>query len=369
MASARLTALLADFALCAACSASDGGSGPDIPADGSAGASVGGASVGGASGTGAGGLGGSGGAGAIGGSGGSAGTAGGAGSGGMPGSCPSPPLDDIMTFELTHGAFPGSGHPDVAVHVPPGFDPCGTPSLVLFFHGFYNCVDNVLRSTDAECTAGGGARTGLAVAEQLDAAGVNALLVAVELAYDQASDDPGDLAQLGELRAMLDELFGAYLSPLVGVTLETDGFDRVVFASHSGGYRAVAVLLDVGGVEADEVELYDSLYGSYATYADWTAGDVAAFATAPGSRRFSVVWTTGGGTVDLSHQLEADVDDALTQAGLSTLLFYQEETAPDPTPADLAHPFYFKHSGLSHEGVVRYYFERLIGASGIAPVP
>ena len=93
------------------------------------------------------------------------------------------------------------------------------------------------------------------------------------------------------------------------------------------------------------------------------------FDPAPGSRRFSVVWSTSGGTVSLSQQLEGDVETALGQAGLSSLLFYQEDTAPDPTPADLAHPFYFKHSGLSHYGVVHYYFEPLIGAAGIAPVP
>ena len=38
------------------------------------------------------------------------------------------------------GAFPGSGHPDVAVHVPPGFDATRRPGVVVYFHGWQGCV-------------------------------------------------------------------------------------------------------------------------------------------------------------------------------------------------------------------------------------
>ncbi len=285
-------------------------------------------------------------------------------------SCPAPALDPVLPFQLTHAAYPGSGHPDVAVHVPPGFDPCNRPSLVLFFHGFENCVVNAVGSTDSVCTPGSPARVALHLAEQLDGAGVNAILVAPELTFDADTGNPGNLANPGEVRAMLSELLVDKLSPLLGVSLDVPDLDRIVVASHSGGYWATARTLAVGGINVDEVELFDSLYGQYSTYTDWTTSDVSLFDPSKlPARRFSMIWTSGGGTYTLSEQLETNVASALSSAGLDSLLFFQEATAPTPTDAELAHPFVFKHSGLSHYGVPLYYFERVLAASDIASIP
>jgi hypothetical protein len=285
-------------------------------------------------------------------------------------SCPAPALPEVETYMLTHGAYPGSGHPDVAVHVPAGFDACRRPSLVAFFHGFDNCVSNAIGSVDTACTPGGPVRIALHLAEQIDAAHVNAMLVAVELAFDQSTGDPGQLQNPGEFRAMLDELFEQHLSPELGVPLAVASLDRVVLASHSGGYWAVASVLDVGGVDVDEVELFDSLYGEYPTYANFIESDIGRFDPAsPAPLRFSDVYTTSGGTLTLSETLESEVDTALGQAGLGASLFFDGDTAPTPTAADFAHPVFFKHSGLSHYEVPQYYFEKLIAASTIASLP
>ena len=285
-------------------------------------------------------------------------------------SCPSPALADVLTFTLTHAADPNSGHPDVAVHVPPGFDPCRRPSLVVFFHGFDNCVQNVVGSVDTACTPGGPTRSALHLDDQLDAARVNALLVAVEIVFDQATGVPGHLADPGEFAAMLHELCATHLSPLVGAPLDVASFEKIVLASHSGGYESVGSVLDVGGVEVSEVELFDSLYGYYPSYAGWIEADLARFG--PGAakpRRFSDVFTSTGGTQALSETLEAEVEAALAPAGLSASLFYQDATAPTPTDAELAHPLVWKHSELTHDGVPRYYFGRLVAEAGIAPLP
>ncbi len=285
-------------------------------------------------------------------------------------SCPAPALAAVLTFQLAHAAYPGSGHPDVAVHVPPGFDPCRQPSLVMFFHGFENCVMNAMGATDSVCTPGSPARVALHLAEQFDAANVNAILVAPELSFDADTGNPGNLDNPGEVRAMLSELLVDNLAPLLGVSVDVPDLDRIVVASHSGGYWATARTLAVGGLDVDEVELYDSLYGQDSTYSDWTTSDVSLFdPSALPARRFSMIWTTGGGTYALSEQLESNVESALSSAGLDSLLFFQEDTAPTPTDAELAQPFVFKHSGLSHYGVPLYYFERVLAASDIAPIP
>src|SRR5207244_3549004 len=51
-------------------------------------------------------------------------------------------LDPLLLYELSAAPYPADGHPDVAVHVPPGFDPARAPGLAIFFHGFNNCVAN-----------------------------------------------------------------------------------------------------------------------------------------------------------------------------------------------------------------------------------
>ena len=51
-----------------------------------------------------------------------------------------PPLAQSLLYELRSGAFPGSGRPDVAVHVPPGFDATRRPGVVVYFRGWNGCV-------------------------------------------------------------------------------------------------------------------------------------------------------------------------------------------------------------------------------------
>src|SRR6185437_15804920 len=54
------------------------------------------------------------------------------------------PLPEVLTYALRSGAFPGSPTltraPDVAVHVPPGFDGTRRPGLVVYFHGWSGCA-------------------------------------------------------------------------------------------------------------------------------------------------------------------------------------------------------------------------------------
>lgn len=114
-------------------------------------------------------------------------------------SCPVFGVSSPLSFSLAHGAFPGSDHPDVVVHVPDGYDACRPQGAIVFFHGFNNCVVNVVGTVSTACTPGGPARTPLHLVEQLDAVHVNALLIAVELRYDLATGDPGALALDGGL--------------------------------------------------------------------------------------------------------------------------------------------------------------------------
>jgi hypothetical protein len=278
-------------------------------------------------------------------------------------------LDALLLYTLDAAAFPESGQPSVAVHVPPGFQPSAAPGLVVFFHGFNNCVANVVGRADGPCVDGGGARSALHLSDQLDTAGVNAILVAVQLAYDQATGDPGNLAQPDVFRDMLHELLTQHLDPLLGAPLDVADFDPFVLASHSGGYEALAQVLQVGGVpEVNAIQLYDSLYGELTAYGDWFMQNVDRFdPSRTDGTRFSNAYLYQGTTYTNSRDFESEVAGWLSQAGLSSSLF-DDDTTDTLTQDQFAPPVIFKASMLAHTEIPQYYFQRFVQAAGFTPL-
>ena len=191
---------------------------------------------------------------------------------------------DRATYPLmiTAGAFPPvDGHPNVLVYSPQGFTPAAPLDLVVYIHGFYNCIENVIRDTGEPCTSGGAVRAGAALASQLDASGRNALLIVPELVFDQATGDPGQLGTQDGFRALLAETLSSLPAPLGPLDLAAHG--RIIVASHSGGYQATSAIITFGGVAVDEVWLLDSLYGYTARFDAWVMQDLASFATGAAS--------------------------------------------------------------------------------------
>jgi|SRR5579859_410388 len=276
----------------------------------------------------------------------------------------------VLLYELAAGAFPDAGTPSVAVHVPPGFDPGSRPGVIAFFHGFDNCVANVVGAIDGPCVDGGAARVAMHLVEQLDAARVNAILVAIELDADQAIGDPGQLATSGDFRALLHELFTQHLDAVLGCPLDVDGLDRVVVSSHSGGYWATASVLAQGMVaQITEVDLLDSLYGEQPTFDGWMQSSLARFAPGrPDELRWVDVYTESGGTAANSRAMAASAQAWLDDAGLAAS-YFDDDTTDTLDAATYAHPVIFKLSGLTHDEVPQYYFGELARAGGFAVIP
>ncbi len=267
---------------------------------------------------------------------------------------------DRATYPLTiqAGAFPPSpDHPSVIVSVPQGFDATAPIDVVVFVHGFNNCITNIVSDDNLVCTPGGPLRNAYQLATQLEASGRNALLVAPEVAFDKATGDPGTLGTAGGFRALLEETLLGVPPPLGPLGLASIG--RVIVAVHSGGYRAVASMITIGDVRVDEVWLLDALYGNALSYDQWAMVDLSTFTAL--TRRFADVYTTGGGTLSNSQAM-ADrfamwVDPSVIVDDRTT------ETWPDPS---YRHGMLFKLSALSHDDVPRYYFERLLATSSLA---
>jgi hypothetical protein len=278
-------------------------------------------------------------------------------------------LPDTLLYELRSGAFPDHAHPDVAVHVPPGFDATRRPGVVLYFHGWQGCVAAALASDDVPCSDAGPPRAAANLASAVDAAGVNALLVAVELRVDMATGEPGRLAMPAGLRDQLRELFVEHLAAPLGCTLEVDALDRVVVIAHSGGYQAAASALSLGDVpRITEVVLLDALYGGENVFLRWMRSEIVRFDTrAIDGLRFVDFYTCCGGTAERSRTLARGTRDALTEAGLAGSL--DDDDGNDEIEAVvLAHPVVFKRVPRPHSDLPRAYLRTLVEAAGFARI-
>lgn len=268
-----------------------------------------------------------------------------------------------VTMRLDAGAFPPTPlHPSALVYIPRDFDPTPPIHVVVYIHGHSNCVENVVKDAGGSCNADAGTpvRTSFALVSQFENAGKNAILVLPEVRFDQASGDPGTLANTNGFRALLAEVL-ANLTPLLGARTVGD-VGRMLVASHSGGYLAADGITNKGGIAVQEVFLLDSLY-NYATVAvnfeNWAKLDLGSFY--PQERRFADVYTAGDGTLTNSQLMAADVKALFP--GDAGVILDDRVAANTWADADYHHGFLFKYSMLSHNGVAQYYFQRLVATS------
>ena len=254
-------------------------------------------------------------------------------------------LGDTIPLVLDHAAVPGTpDRPNVVVYVPTGYD-ASHPNVVVFLHGWNNCASNVIRKRNSACTVGGPARNAYDLAGQLERANRNAILVVPELAFDRESSEPQGFAEAGRFAEMLE----ATLAQLGSAPAE-----RVVVASHSGGYRAAAAIATVGGHPVDELWLLDSLYGETDSFDSY----------ARGTGRFADIYSSGGGTLANSQAMAVRAKDWVDAADL--LDDRTTRTLADP---DFAPRLLYKRSALAHDDIPRYYPGRLLVTSSLPTKP
>jgi hypothetical protein len=256
---------------------------------------------------------------------------------------------------LTHGAFPPTGsHPNALVYVPANFDPTPPIDVVVWLHGFYNCIENVVLDVGQPCTSGGSADDAYSLVSQLETSNKNVLLLVPELAFDQASSNPGTLSTQGAFAQLLDETMTDLRPALGQVNLASVG--KVIVASHSGGYAAAAGIVGSGGVPVQEVWLFDSLYAYSSTFEAWIYDDVSGIEAV--QRRFGTVYTFTGGTNTNSQDM---ADSVATQLPASAI--HDDRTTSTWTLPEFHYGALFKQSALAHNDVPRYYFTKFLQTS------
>jgi hypothetical protein len=281
-------------------------------------------------------------------------------------------LPETLEFTLQSSAFPGSGRPDVAVHIPRGFDATRRPGLLVYFHGWQGCVRATMSEDDVPCHDGGDRRPGSAIAAQVDRAGVNALAVAIELRAEMPTGEPGNLASPGAFRALLQELLADKLAPYLGCPIDVDGLDRIVLVAHSGCYRAAASVLALGDVpQIREVVLLDALYGAQDVFLGWMLDGVAEDGrSADAMRRFVDIYTCCAGTAEASQALARAAWSGSPQAtgspGAGTMAAppIVGDGDPDPGPATSTPTWWFEQVARAHDVLPRTYVGLVAASAG-----
>ena len=147
----------------------------------------------------------------------------------------------------------------VLVHIPETFDLRKPGVIVVFFHGNGATLERDVRDRQL-------------VPQQITESGVNAVLLAPQMAVDAADSSAGKFWQQGNFRRFIMES-ADHLAQLYGDPGAAKEFAKlpIVIVGYSGGFLPTAYSLDVGGL-ADQVRgvvLLDAVYGQLEKFAAW----------------------------------------------------------------------------------------------------
>lgn len=150
----------------------------------------------------------------------------------------------------------------VLVHIPENFDVQKPGVIVVFFHGNGATLERDVRDRQM-------------VPQQITESGVNAVLLAPQLAVDAADSSAGKFWQPGGFKRFMDESV-QNLAHLYGDPDSAKQFEKmpIVIVGYSGGFLPTAWSLQVGGI-SDRVRgviLLDAVYGELDKFASWIEG-------------------------------------------------------------------------------------------------
>jgi hypothetical protein len=155
----------------------------------------------------------------------------------------------------------------VLMHVPENFDVRKPGVIVVFFHGNGATLERDVRDRQL-------------VPQQISDSGVNAVLLAPQLAVDAADSSAGKFWQPGGLKRFVAES-SEHLARLYGDPGAAKAFANmpVVIVGYSGGFMPAAWSLEVGGLgnRVRGVFLLDAVYGELDKFASWIVNNRTGF--------------------------------------------------------------------------------------------
>lgn len=147
----------------------------------------------------------------------------------------------------------------VLVHVPEHFDAKRPGVIVVFFHGNGATLERDVRDRQM-------------VPQQISDSGVNAVLLAPQMAVDAADSSAGKFWQPNGFKRFMEES-ASHLARLYGDPNSAKAFANmpIVVVGYSGGFLPTAWSLEVGGItkRVAGVILLDAVYGELDKFANW----------------------------------------------------------------------------------------------------
>ncbi|KRR25980.1 alpha/beta hydrolase [Bradyrhizobium retamae] len=147
----------------------------------------------------------------------------------------------------------------VLVHVPETFDVRKPGVIVVFFHGNGATLERDVRDRQL-------------VPQQISDSGVNAVLLAPQMAVNAADSSAGKFWQSGGFKRFIEES-ASHLARLHGDPKSAQAFANmpIVIVGYSGGFLPTAWSLEVGGLSnrVRGVFLLDAVYGELDKFASW----------------------------------------------------------------------------------------------------
>jgi hypothetical protein len=269
----------------------------------------------------------------------------------------------VHALRLEHAPFPAQRAPGAIVYVPPGLAPGDRLSVVVFVHGWDGCAAAVSSDVSVPCREGGPRRGSLGLVTAFRAAGVRALLVVPQMAFERRSSSPGQWSRTGMFRQFLQEVLDA-LATKVG-SQQVDDIDRVMLAAHSGGYVTALTVLDKGGVPVDQVALFDAFYTGVPQVGQWVEGNVGRFDVAhPRPMRFVSVFRDSE-TGSASRALARRVQGAFEAVGRGGDVLLRARTVARLTEEEARRPVCLVRVPGDHQQAVRWNFTAMLRAANL----
>jgi hypothetical protein len=179
------------------------------------------------------------------------------------------------------------GDDRVLLHIPQGFDPNRPAVMVVFFHGHGATLERDVRDRQR-------------LPDQISAAGLNAVLVAPQFAFDAADSSAGKFWEPDGFKHFLDES-AKKLATLYGDQRSAAAFANmpIVIVAYSGGFGPTLSVLSRGGAQARirGLVLLDALYAGIDQFADWIEDHRSTFFVS------SYTPHTAHHNADLEHEL------------------------------------------------------------------
>lgn len=144
----------------------------------------------------------------------------------------------------------------VGIYVPQAYRNRGAVDIIVHFHGWNNNVKHVLER--------------YRLREQVEQSGRNAILLVPQGPKDAPDSGDGklELDRNGFARFISEAVSWLHANAIVSGTRA----GRIVLTAHSGGYGGAGGVLARGGLNESitDVILFDSAYGYYDAFANWT---------------------------------------------------------------------------------------------------